>query len=183
MRVGRFLTIGLVVTSLAHVAMAHDKTVAVNPKSAASDRELADPTIAPKPQPLSHGFFGRVDERVLANLLAPPPDRVPLTVVAGEPTRCEDEVCHVPLVVRLPEPSVGPVRLSFAVADSHGQLSDVHHADCGMGECTIDLVLERGRNTISVGAVDAVAHTAGFATFNVNAQRANVAIKGRTEWF
>jgi hypothetical protein len=182
MRVGRFLTIGLVVTSFALVATAHEKTVAPAPPPA-TERVLPDLTIAAQPQPLSHGFFGHVDERVLANLLAPPPDRIPLTVVTGEATRCDDELCHVPLVVRLPEQSVGPVRLAFAVANSHGQLSDVQHADCGMGECTIDLILERGRNTISVGAVDAVAHTAGFATLSVNAQRTPVAVRGRTEWF
>jgi hypothetical protein len=124
-----------------------------------------------------------MDERVLANLLAPVSERIPLTVVTGEVSRCEADVCHVPMLVRMPEAPVGPVRLSFAIANAKGQLSDVQHADCGAGECMVDLIVERGRNTLSVGAVDGVSRTAGFATLTVNAQRPPVAARGKTEWF
>ncbi len=87
------------------------------------------------------------------------------------------------MLVRMSDTPMGPVRLSFAVANAKGQLSDVLHADCGTGECTIDLIVERGRNTLSIGAVDGLAHTAGFAMLTVNAQRQPVAARGKTEWF
>lgn len=179
MHVGRIAAIGLVALSLTSVTGAHERTSA-QPTPAI---EVRPDFSATRPAPLSRGFLGHVDEHVLANLLAPTPDRTPIEIVTGEVTRCDADLCHVPLLVRLAEPSVGPIRLSFAVANSHGQLSDVEHADCGTGECQIDLILERGRNTLSVGAIDGVAHTAGFATISVNAQRTPVASKGRSEWF
>jgi len=68
------------------------------------------------------------------------------------------------------------------VANSKGELSDVHHAECGTGNCNIALIVERGRNTVSVGAVDGVTQSSGYTTVQVNATHA-VAINGKTEWF
>jgi hypothetical protein len=72
--------------------------------------------------------------------------------------------------------------LAFAVAHAKGQLSDVQHSECGTGSCGIALILERGRNTISIGVVDALSQTTAYTTLRVNATRA-VAQAGKTEWF
>ena len=103
----------------------------------------------------------QVDSHVLANLLTELPMRrsdVPLTVVAGEITRCESTTCTVPLTLRA-SGAQGPVTLAFAVANSKGELSDVQHADCGMGACSVSLVLQRGLNTVSIGVIDPIAQT------------------------
>jgi hypothetical protein len=109
------------------------------------------------------------------------PTEGPLVVVAGEINRCESRTCTVPLVLRV-SGAEGPITVAFAVANAKGQLSDVHHADCGTGACTVSLVLERGRNTISVGVVDGFSRSTSYSTLRVNANRA-VAGVGKTEWF
>lgn len=179
MRVARFSAIWMLTALAGFAAAAHERPApatggAVSPPT---------PTLVNHNIAASRGLIEHVDDRVLANLLAPVNDRMPLTVVTGEVTRCESDTCHIPMLVRMAENAIGPVRLSFAVANAKGQLSDVLHADCGTGECMVDLIVERGRNTLSIGAVDGVAHTAGFATLTVNAQRAPVAAKGKSEWF
>src|SRR5438270_8710491 len=93
----------------------------------------------------------QVDNQVVANLLTdkPLPQKdSPLMVVTGEISRCESQTCTVPLTLRVS--SEGPVILAFAVANGKGELSDVQHAECGTGACVVSLVLERGRNTISI---------------------------------
>ncbi len=176
MRVAKLLAIWMLtaVAAAAHERPAPATTGAVAPPTPA----LVNHNVA-----VPRGVIDHVDDRVLANLLAPVNDRMPLTVVTGEVTRCESDTCHVPMLVRMSENAIGPVRLSFAVANARGQLSDVQHAECGTGECMVDLIVERGRNTLSIGAVDGVAHTAGFATLTVNARRQPVASKGKSEWF
>ncbi len=178
MRVARTSAICMFLALLGVVAEAHERSV-----PAANAPEHASPRLVTPNAAASRNVIDHVDERVLANLLAPVNDRMPLTVVTGEVTRCESDVCHVPMLVRMPAPPVGPVRLSFAVANAKGQLSDVQHAECGTGECTVDLIVERGRNTLSIGAVDGLAHTAGFTTLTVNARRQPLASRGKTEWF
>ena len=126
----------------------------------------------------------QLDNQVVANLLADPQARsndLALSIHAGEITRCESQTCHVPLTIRVAD-AQGPVSLAFAVANSKGELSDVHHAECGAGTCSISLILERGRNILSVGAVDGVSHSSGFTTIHVNANR-SFAVNGKTEWF
>ncbi len=178
MRVARLSAIWLL-TALAPLAFAHER-----PAPSTGDAvPVPTPALVTHNVPVSRGVIDHVDDRVLANLLAPVNDRMPLTVVTGEVTRCESDTCHVPMLVRMSENAVGPVRLSFAVANSRGQLSDVQHAECGTGQCLVDLIVERGRNTLSIGAVDRLAHTAGFATLTVNARRQPVASKGKSEWF
>src|SRR5258708_4854303 len=178
MRVARISAICMLLALFGVIAGAHERSVA-----APETTEHPSPGLVTPNAKASRTVIDHVDERVLANLLAPVSDRMPLTVVTGEVTRCESDVCHVPMLVRMPAPPVGPVRLSFAVANAKGQLSDVQHADCGTGECTVDLIVERGRNTLSIGAVDGLAHTAGFATLTVNARRQPLASRGKTEWF
>jgi hypothetical protein len=179
MRIARISAICLLTVLAGLTAAAHERAV----PAPVPTTERPTPSVAPRNSIVSRNVIDHIDERVLANLLAPVNDHIPLTVVTGEVTRCESDVCHVPMLVRMPETPVGPVRLSFALANAKGQLSDVHHADCGAGECTVDLIVERGRNTLSIGAVDGVSHTAGFATLTVNAQRSRVAARGKTEWF
>jgi len=180
MRVARIPAICLLTALAGLTATAHEKGV---PSTGAQTPQRETPSLAPHNAAMSRNVIDHVDERVLANLLAPVKDNSPLTVVTGEVSRCEADVCHVPMLVRMPDVHVGPVRLSFAVANAKGQLSDVHHADCGTGECTVDLILERGRNTLSIGAVDGVSRAAGFATLTLNAQRSPLAARGKTEWF
>jgi len=129
-------------------------------------------------------LFAQLDNHVVANLLTESPVRqsdAPLLVVTGEITRCGSETCTVPLLVRV-SGAQGPVTMAIAVADSKGELSEVRHADCGTGACNILLVLERGRNTVSVGVIDGLSQATAYTTLRVNANRA-VARVGKTEWF
>jgi hypothetical protein len=126
----------------------------------------------------------QVDTHVLANLLTETPMRksdMTLTVVAGEITRCESSTCSVPLTLRA-SGGEGPVTLAFAVANSKGEISDVRHADCGVGACSVSLVLQRGLNTVSIGVIDPIAQMTAYTTLHIDANRA-VAKAGRTEWF
>lgn len=178
MRVATIPAICLLTAAIGLSALAHERPT---PTVGATDHPT--PSFENRSSTVPRTVIEHVDDRVLANLLAPVNDRLPLTVVTGEVTRCESDTCHVPMLVRMSDDAVGPVRLSFAVANSKGQLSDVQHADCGTGECMVDLIVERGKNTLSIGAVDGVSHTAGFATLTVNARRQPVASRGKTEWF
>jgi hypothetical protein len=72
--------------------------------------------------------------------------------------------------------------IAFAAANARGELSDVRHAECGTGACSVSLMLERGKNTISVGVLDALSQTTAYTTLRVNANRV-VAKVGKTEWF
>src|ERR1041385_7563141 len=70
----------------------------------------------------------QLDNHILANLLTDAPIRhsdMPLTVVAGEVTRCQSQTCAVPLTLRV-SGAEGPVTLGFAVANAKGELSEVH---------------------------------------------------------
>src|SRR5437763_8281383 len=114
----------------------------------------------------------QLDNHILANLLTDAPIRhsdMPLTVVAGEVTRCQSQTCTVPLTLRV-SGAEGPVTLGFAVANAKGELSEVHHAACGSGSCSVSLILERGMNTVSIGVVDALTRTSAYATLHVNAK-------------
>lgn len=126
------------------------------------------------------------DNHVLANLLTETPMRrsdLTLTVVAGEITRCESATCTVPLTLRA-SGGQGPVTLAFAVANSKGELSDVQHADCGMGACSVSLLLQRGRNAVSIGVIDPIAQMTAYTTMHIDANRAVAkATPGKTEWF
>ena len=125
-----------------------------------------------------------LDSRVLASLLAlQSRGDFDFEVRAGDAS-CDGSVCTVSLAVKLPD-SLPPMRLAIAVANAKGELSEVKHAECLTSVCSVQLVLERGRNTISVGAADGLLQTAGFvltsvvATPNLEASTR----RPRSEWF
>lgn len=145
------------------------------------------PAPAPRPRPSflrqHRSFVSDIDARVIGALLAAAPDTdFDISVRTGEPELCDTHTCSVPVTVKLPD-NAPPMRLAIAVSSPHGDLSDVKHADCNTGQCTVQLVLERGRNTIAVGAANALTQTGGVAIAKVDAQPAMSMAGGRTEWF
>ncbi len=124
-----------------------------------------------------------LDSRVLASLLAlQSPSDFDFEVRAGD-VSCNGGTCTVTLAVKLPE-SLPPMRLAIAVANTRGELSEVKHADCLASTCSVQLVLERGRNTISVGAADGLLQTAGFVLTSVVASpHLEASAHRRSEWF
>ena len=126
---------------------------------------------------------GDVDSRVLASLFAMAAHSDFDVAVSAGQIICDSHTCVVALTVQLPE-TASPSRLSFAVANAKGELSDVKHADCLLSLCSVQLVVERGKNTIAVGASDPVSHTAGFALTDINAiTNLPLTARGKTEWF
>jgi hypothetical protein len=125
-----------------------------------------------------------LDARVLAALLASTPaSDFDFTVRTGEVGLCETRTCSVPVTIKLPD-TAPPMKIAIAVANAKGEISEVRHAECVTQQCTMRLVLERGRNTIAVGAGDQLSQTAGISLTTVEANP-NVAIsqKGKAEWF
>jgi hypothetical protein len=124
-----------------------------------------------------------LDSRVLASLLAlESPSDFDFDVRAGD-ANCDGRTCMVPLIVRLPE-SLPPMRLAIAVANDNGELSEVKHADCLASTCTVQLMVERGRNTISVGAADGLLQTSAFVLTTVVATpHMQASTRGHSEWF
>jgi hypothetical protein len=122
-----------------------------------------------------------VDAQVLANLFAAEARSDFDVAVSTGTISCQAKTCRVALNVRLPE-TTAPVRLSFAVASPRGELSEVRHAECLTAICTVQLVLERGRNVIAVGASDAMTRGSGFATTQVNVD-APLTARRKSEWF
>lgn len=150
------------------------------------------PTIVKPPQhtilrhhPMRPGnLVTDLDARVLAALLASTQaSDFDFTVRAGEVGLCEGRTCSVPVTIKLPE-TAPPMKIAIAVANAKGEISEVRHADCVTQQCTVRLVLERGRNTIAVGAGDQLSQTAGISLTTIEANP-NVAIsqKGKAEWF
>lgn len=178
MRTGSRIWACLLVTAFATVAMAAYKMPSRSP--------IVVEAVAPKASRFLafRSLTTQLDNHVVANLLTDTPMRqmdAPLAVVAGEITRCESRTCTIPLTVRV-NGAEGPVMIAFAAANARGELSDVRHAECGTGACSVSLVLERGKNTVSVGVLDALAQTTAYTTLRVNANRV-VAKVGKTEWF
>ena len=149
------------------------------------------PTVALAPRPFApairrqprRAMSADVDSRVLASLFAMAAHSdFDVAVRAGQIT-CDAHNCVVALTVQLPE-TTAPSRLSFAVAGPKGELSDVKHAECLVSLCSVQLVVERGKNTIAVGASDPLSHTAGFALTDINAStNLPLTARGKTEWF
>ena len=68
--------------------------------------------------------------------------------------------------------------------DFEVRAGEVKHADCLASTCNVSLVVERGRNTISVGAADGLLQTAAFVLTSVVATpHLEASNRGRTEWF
>jgi hypothetical protein len=88
----------------------------------------------------------------------------------------------VPVTIRLPE-TAPPMKIAIAVSNAKGEISEVRHADCVTAQCSVELVLERGKNTIAVGASNALTQAAGVAITRVDATPGVAIARGRTEWF
>ena len=125
-----------------------------------------------------------LDARVLAALLASTPvSDFDFAVRTGEVGLCEGRTCSVPVTIKLPD-TAPPMKIAIAVSNAKGEISEVRHADCVTQQCTIRLVLERGRNTIAVGAGDQLSQTAGISLTTVEANpNVSISAKGKTEWF
>jgi hypothetical protein len=180
MRIGSRITACLVATAFAAAALAAYKMPALPAQAVEPEKH---PTRAARFLAF-RSLSAQLDNQVVANLLTETRLRhmdAQLVVVAGEVTRCESRTCTVPLELRV-NGAEGPVTVAFAVANPKGELSDVYHAECGTGACGVSLVLERGRNTISIGTVDGLSQTTAYTTVRVNANRV-VAKAGKTEWF
>jgi hypothetical protein len=185
MRLGSQIMACLVATAFAAGASGAYKTVTLSRTATASDRPDSAPRGGLTGRFLSfRSLTAQIDNQVIANLLsehAATHNDLPLSAVAGEITRCELRSCAVPVTVRLSH-SEGPVTLAFAVSNAKGELSDVYHAECGTGACNVSLILARGPNTISIGAVDGLNQSTAYTTLRVNATRA-IARAGKSEWF
>jgi len=146
------------------------------------------PAPSPSPHARSNVFRNRsivsdIDSRVLAALLASTAvSDFDITVRTGDPALCDSRTCSVPVTIKLPD-NAPPMRLAVAVSNAKGEISEVKHADCVTSQCSVQLVLERGRNTIAVGAANALTQSAGVAITKVDAQPAVSMMRGRTEWF
>jgi hypothetical protein len=125
-----------------------------------------------------------LDARVLAALLASTPvSDFDFTVRTGEVGLCEGRTCSVPVTIKLPD-TAPPMKIAIAVSNAKGEISEVRHADCVTQQCTIRLVLERGRNTLAVGAGDQLSQTAGISLTTVEANpNVSISAKGKSEWF
>lgn len=128
----------------------------------------------------ANSLQSNVDAQVLANLFAAEPRSDFDVAVSSGTISCEARTCRVAFSVRVPE-TTAPLRLSFAVASPKGELSEVRHAECLTALCTVQLVLERGRNIVAVGAADAMSRGSGFATTQINVDAPLTARK--SEWF
>jgi hypothetical protein len=185
MRLGAVLPAMVLVGALAAPAYAdHSSAAATTPASstpALEQRALAGKLRVRAPRGLRRSVD--LDSRVLAALLAlQSPGDFDFEVRAGD-VSCDGRICAVSLAVKLPE-SLPPMRLAIAVANSKGELSEVKHADCLTSVCNVQLVLERGRNTISVGAADGLLQTAGFVLTSVVAvPNLEASARGRSQWF
>lgn len=184
MRLGSQIMACLVATAFAAGASGAYKTVTPPGRAVAPDPSESVARATSGRFLSFRSLTAQIDTQVIANLLtdqAAPHSGLPLSVVAGEITRCELRSCTVPVTVRVSR-SEGPVTLAFAVANAKGELSEVYHAECGTGACSVSLILERGQNTISIGAVDGLSQSTAYTTLRVNATRA-IARAGKSEWF
>jgi len=185
MRLGAIVPAMILVSTMA-APMRADRSSAATPTPTP-----AAPSIEHRPllgklrvrTPRSRRNVSDLDSRVLASLLAlQAPGDFDFEVRAGDVT-CDGRICTVALTVKLPD-SLPPMRLAIAVANSKGELSEVKHADCPTSTCNVQLVLDRGRNTISVGAADGLLQTSAFVLTSVVATpHLEASTRGRSEWF
>ena len=186
MRFGAFVPAMILVSTLAAPMRAdHSSAVPAVPAPEAPAAVENRPMLGKLRVHAPHGrrTVTDLDSRVLASLLAlQSPSDFDFEVRAGD-VSCNGGTCTVALAVRLPE-ALPPMRLAIAVANARGELSEVKHAECLASTCNVQLVLERGRNTISVGAADGLMQTAGFVLTSVVASpRLQASARKRSEWF
>lgn len=186
MRFGALVPAMILVSSLAAPSRADTSTAIPSIPSAEAPAVTQKPPMGKQLRvraPHGRRTVSDFDSRVLASLLAlQSPSDFDFEVRAGD-VSCNGGTCTVTLAVRLPE-ALPPMRLAIAVANSRGELSEVKHADCLASPCSVQLVLERGRNTISVGAADGLLQTAGFVLTSVVASpHLEASNQRRSEWF
>jgi len=183
-RLGALVPICLLAVALDAAAAVTNTNTPPVPPTPASAVTRAPKTIL-RYHPMRPGnVVSDLDARVLAALLASTPvSDFDFTVRTGEVGLCEGHTCSVPVTIKLPD-TAPPMKISIAVANAKGEISEVRHAECVTQQCTMRLVLERGRNTIAVGAGDQLSQTAGISLTTIEANP-NVAIsqKGKAEWF
>ena len=128
-------------------------------------------------------FREELDERVIASLLSVGVlSDFDVSVSVGAITSCDAKTCAVPVTVMSQNDK--PATLAFAIRDSHGNLSPVHHLPCGKSPCTVSLLVERGRTSIAVGAADESTQSAGFARLTIPfVSPPAVVSKEKTAWF
>ena len=181
MRLGALVPVCLLAASAAAAAVTGSTTP--QPPAPAVVRPPQRPLL--RHHPIRPGnLVTDLDARVLAALLASTSvSDFDFTVRTGEVGLCEGRTCSVPVTIKLPE-MAPPMKIAIAVSNAKGEISEVRHADCVTQQCTIRLVLERGRNTIAVGAGDQLAQTAGISLTTVEANpNVSISAKGKSEWF
>lgn len=128
-----------------------------------------------------------MNDRVIANLFYDRPDNdMKITLTTRQPVPNDEYTFKVPLEIHIPmekitllpqgETITGGFSVYVVVSDQNGDMSDVvsqqHQIRVTPDELSkmngkyftyeIDLVMEKGRNRISVGVVDDIANTTGF---------------------
>lgn len=179
------MRLGALVPCLGFMAMA-GVAMATTSNQPSEPKGITPPPIQREYAPLrihhSRVIPTNVDAQVLANLFAAEPRSDFDLAVSSGAIACDARTCRVAINVRMPE-TTAPARLSFAVASPKGELSEVRHAECLTSLCTVQLVLERGRNVIAVGASDSVSRGAGFATTQIVVDAPISAKQHKAEWF
>jgi VWFA-related protein len=141
-------------------------------------------------------MFAEMSDRVIANLLYKGKDNdMKILARVGTPRPTEDGYYQVPMDIQIPMESltllpqgdseyVGGFEIYVAVADKDSDMSDVsrktHQVRVSAADMknitgkyytyTLDMLMARGLNKISVGVVDSVSNETGFAREQIIAQ-------------
>ncbi|HUP45694.1 MAG TPA: VWA domain-containing protein [Thermoanaerobaculia bacterium] len=141
-------------------------------------------------------MYAEMSDRVIANLHYRSRDNdLGILVRTGRPIPMQDGLFQVPMEIQIPmdnitllpqgeEEHVGGFEVFVAVADKNGDMSDVARkqhplrvpatdVDRAKGKYyaySLDLLMEKGLNRISVGVVDQISNVNGFAREQVIAQ-------------
>ncbi|MGZ8711444.1 MAG: VWA domain-containing protein [Thermoanaerobaculia bacterium] len=141
-------------------------------------------------------MYAEMSDRVIANLhYKSRSNELGILVRTGRPVPVEDGLFQVPLEIQIPMDNItllpqgddeyaGGFEVFVAVADKNGDMSDVARKthplrvpnaerDRAKGKYysyTLDLVMEKGLNRISVGVADQISNVSGFAREQVIAQ-------------
>jgi VWFA-related protein len=141
-------------------------------------------------------MYAEMSDRVIANLFyRTRGNDLAILVRTGAPAAVEDGLYQVPIEVQIPmdnltllpqgeDELVGGFEVFVAVADKNGDMSDVSRrqhtlrvpvADAARAKgkfytYSLELLMEKGSNKISVGVADSISNVNGFATQQVLAQ-------------
>lgn len=140
--------------------------------------------------------FAEMSDRVIANLLYKTKENdLKILVKANPPRPADDDLFRVPIEVQIPMESLtflpqgengyaGGFDVYVVVGDRNGDMSDVNrqshqiHIEADKLAATkgkyysyeLELLMERGLNKISIGVVDEISNTSGFAREQILAQ-------------